>query len=73
MVDFILGLSVSHRKRHVKPYNAILVVIDLYTKQECYFSSQNTLDAVRPAEIFTRKLVLQGANVPQSIVSDCGP
>ncbi len=27
-VDFIMGLPVSCRKRHVKPYNAILVVVD---------------------------------------------
>jgi hypothetical protein len=72
-VDFIVGLPVSRRKRHVKPHNAILVVVDQYTKQVRYFPCCNTLDAVGLAEILTRKLVLQGAGVPQSVVSDRGP
>ncbi len=72
-VDFIVGLLVSRRKRHAKPHNAILVVVNRYTKQARYFPCHNTLDAVGLAEILTRKLMLQGAGVPQSIVSDRGP
>jgi hypothetical protein len=36
-MDFIVGLSESCRKGHAKPYNAILVVVDWYTKQALYF------------------------------------
>jgi hypothetical protein len=32
-VDFVVGLPVGHRKRHAKPNNAILVIVDQYIKQ----------------------------------------
>jgi hypothetical protein len=72
-VDFIVGLLVSCRKRHVKPHNSILVVVDQYTKQARYFPCRDMLDAMGLAKILTRKLVLQGAGVPQSVMSDCRP
>jgi hypothetical protein len=72
-VGFIVGLPVSCRKRYAKPYNAILVVVDWYTKQARYFPCHDTLDAVGLAEILTRKLVLRDAGILQSVVSDCGP
>jgi hypothetical protein len=72
-VDFIVGLPVCRRKCHAKPHNAILVVVDRYTKQVRYFPCHDTLDAVGLAKILTRKLVLRGAGIPQSVVSDCGP
>jgi hypothetical protein len=72
-VDFNVGLPVSRRKRPAKPHNAILVDVDWYTKQARYFPCHDTLDAVGLAEILTRKLVLRGAGVPHSIMSDSGP
>jgi hypothetical protein len=57
-VDFIVGLPVSHQKRHAKPRNAILVVVDWYTKQARYFLCHDTLDIVGLAEIITKKLML---------------
>jgi hypothetical protein len=72
-MDFIVGLPESRRKRHAKPYNAILVVVDWYTKQARYFPCHDSLDAIGLAEILARKLVLRGAGVPQSVVSDRGP
>jgi hypothetical protein len=73
LVDFIVGLPVSRRKCYAKPHNAILVVVDRYTKPARFFPFHDTLDAVGLAEILTRKLVLRGADVPQIIVSDRGP
>jgi hypothetical protein len=72
-MDFIIGLLESRRKRHVKPYNAILVVVDRYTKRVRYFPCHDSLDVIGLAEIIARKLVLRGAGIPQSIMSDRGP
>jgi transposase InsO family protein len=72
-MDFIVGLPESRRKRHAKPYNAILIVVDWYTKQARYFPCHDSLDAIGLAGILARKLVLRGAGVPQSVVSDRGP
>jgi hypothetical protein len=72
-VDFIIGLPVGRRKCHVKSHNAILIVVNQYVKQGRYFPYHNTLDVVGLAEILTRKLVLLGTGVPQSVVSDHEP
>ncbi len=72
-MDFIVGLPESRRKRHAKPYNAILVIVDRYTKQAHYFPCHHSLDAIGLAGILYRKLVLRGAGVSQSIMSDHGP
>ncbi len=72
-MDFVVGLPESRRKRYAKPYNAILVIVNQYTKQACYFPSCDLLDATGLAEILSRKPVLRGAGVPQCIVSDRGP
>ncbi len=71
--DFSVGLPVSRRKLHAKPHNTILVVVNRYTKQMSYFPCHDTLDAVKLAEILTKKLVLRGAGVPQRVVSDHMP
>ncbi len=68
-MDFIVGLLESRQKHHVKPCSAILVFIDRYTKEARYFPCHDWLDAIGLAEILTRKLVLRGAGLPQSIVS----
>ncbi len=57
-MDFIMGLPERCLKRHAKPYNAILVVVDRYTKQARYFLCHNLLDEIGLAEILARKLVL---------------
>ncbi len=72
-MDLIVGLPESCRKRHAKPYNASLVVVNWYTKQARFFLCHNLLHGIGLAEIIARKLVVQGASVPQSIVSDRGP
>ncbi len=72
-VDFIAVLQISRRKRHVKSHNAILVVVNRYTKQARYSPCYDTLHAVGLAEIYARKLVLRGTGMPQSVVFDRGP
>jgi hypothetical protein len=63
-VDVIIGLPVSCQRFHAKPYNAIFVVVNWYTKQARYFPCHDTLDAVELAEILARKLVLRRAGIP---------
>jgi transposase InsO family protein len=72
-MDFIVGLPESCWKHHAKPYKAILVVVNWYTKQARYFLCHDLLNAFGWAEILARKLVLRVAGEPRSIVSDCGP
>jgi hypothetical protein len=84
-MDFVVGLPESSQKAREKgqesergkgrgrSYNAILVIVDRYTKAARYFKCRDTLDAAGLAEIIARKLVLRGAGVPESVVSDRGP
>jgi hypothetical protein len=46
---FIISLLVSYRRHNTKPHNAILVVVNLYTKQVHYFPFHDTLDVVELA------------------------
>jgi hypothetical protein len=71
LVDHIFSLPINCQKHHVKPHNNILVISDWYTKQARYFPCHNTLDAVGLAKTLTRKLMLLGAGVPLSVVSNC--
>jgi hypothetical protein len=57
-VDFIVGLPGRRRKCHTKPHKTLLVDVNRYTKQACYFSYHNMLAAVGLAMILIRKLVL---------------
>jgi hypothetical protein len=72
-MDFVIGLLDSCQKRHANLYNAILVVVNWYTKQVRYFPCHDLLDAIGLADIIARKLVLRGAGVPQGLVSNRGP
>jgi hypothetical protein len=72
-MDFIVGLTESCRKHHVKPYNATLVVIDWYTQQAHYIPGHDLLDAIVRAVIIASKLNLRVTGVPRSIMSDYGP
>jgi putative transposase len=84
-MDIIAGLLERRQKTREKGqeseygagcgrlYNAILVVVDQYTKMAHYFKCQDTLDAVGLAKIIVRKLALYGTGVSESIVSNCGP
>jgi hypothetical protein len=54
LIAFIVGLLESRQKCYAKPYNAILIVVDWYTKQACYFPCYNWLDAIGLAEMFAK-------------------
>jgi hypothetical protein len=72
-VAFIVRFLVSSQKLHMTPCNAILVIVDWYTKQVHYFLCHDTLNMFEPASFLTKKLMLQGAGIPQSVVLDHGP
>jgi hypothetical protein len=72
-MDFIVGLLESRQRPWGRPYNAILVIVDRYTKMARYFKCCDTIDAAGLAEIIAQKLALRGAGVLLSIVSDRGP
>jgi hypothetical protein len=50
-MDFIVGLPESCRPPRGRPYNAIFVVVDWYTKMARYFKCRDTVDAADLAEI----------------------
>jgi hypothetical protein len=84
-MDFVVGLLESRRKArkkgqvsergtgHGRLHNGILIVVNRYTKAACYIKCRDTFDTVGLAEIIAGKLVLCGAGVPESVVSDCEP
>jgi hypothetical protein len=59
-MDFIVGLPESRWRPRRRPYNAILVVVDRYTKMARYFKCLDTIDAAGLVEIIARKLTLRG-------------
>ena len=55
-MDMIIGLPLS-ADGDAKAYNAILVVIDYFTKIAKYFPVQKTLDAAKLANFFYKRIV----------------
>jgi hypothetical protein len=72
-LDSIVGLLESRKSDEGKSYNAILVIVDRFSKMTRYIPIRNTIDAVKLANVLVHKLILRGAGVPSSIVSDRGP
>jgi hypothetical protein len=69
-LDFIVGLPPSKRAGRV--FNAILVVVDRYTKMATYIPTTNHVTAKEVAEHLIEQIVrFRGA--PKGIVSDRGP
>ena len=69
-MDFITNLLPS--KQNEKAYNSMLVIMCRYTKMARYIPSQKTIDAPKLANIVMRKMILQGAGVLRSIVTNQG-
>ncbi len=69
-MDFITGLPPSKRWGHV--YDAVLVVMDRYTKMARYIPTTKTIDAPTLAEVLAEQVFLRDGGVPQNIVSDRG-
>ncbi|CAA9373459.1 hypothetical protein AVDCRST_MAG94-4350 [uncultured Leptolyngbya sp.] len=68
-MDFVTGLPPSKRRREA--FDAILVVVDRYTKMAHYIPTRKTIDAPELADVFLEE-ILRLHGVPQSIVSDRG-
>lgn len=67
--DFITDLPPSKRRGSV--YNAILVVVDRYTKMTRYIPCRKTINAVELADLFWEEIVLR-YGAPEGVVSDRG-
>jgi len=68
-MDFITGLPPTIRRGIV--YDAILVIVDRYTKLAIYIPTQSDIDAEGLADLFTED-VLRRFGRPESMVSDRG-
>ena len=68
-MDFITGLPPSKHKGIV--YDAILVVIDCYTKMARYIPTIKTITAVDLAELFFEEIICR-FGVPKGCVTDRG-
>ena len=68
-MDFITGLPPSKRRGIV--YDAILVVVDRFTKMVRYLPTTKTVDAAQLAELLFEEVALR-YGMPEGIVSDRG-
>jgi transposase InsO family protein len=68
-MDFVTGLPVSRRNGVV--YDAILVIVDRYTKMARYIPCQKTTTAIDLADLFIHEVV-RFFGLPSGIVSDRG-
>ncbi|CAE7205188.1 Pol protein [Pyrenophora teres f. teres] len=68
-IDFITGLPVSRDPATNIGYNAILVVIDRFTKQAEYIPFRNDFTAVHLAHIINDRII-RHYSIPKSIISD---
>ncbi len=73
MLNFIVGLPRSRHTPESKEKNAILIVVDRFTKMVRYFAVSDEIDTPSLAEVLALKLVHKGVGFPESIVSDHGP
>jgi hypothetical protein len=69
-LDFIVSLPESRKSDEGKSYNAILVIVDKFSKLTQYIPVCDTIDATKLANVLVHKLILLGAGVLSSIVSD---
>lgn len=70
-VDFITGLPVSIDPRTNKPCDAILVIVDRFTKYALYIATTKQLKATAFADLFFDH-VFRPFGLPLSVVSDRG-
>ncbi len=68
-----MGLLESRKSDGGKSSNLILVIVVRFSKLARYIPVRDTIDAAQLASILVHKLILRGAGVPSSIVSDRGP
>jgi hypothetical protein len=70
-MDFIVGLPPSTETGGNTPYNALLVIVDRYTKVAKYIPCQDTIDAPELAQLFLKNWY-PDQGMPESIISDRG-
>jgi hypothetical protein len=70
-MDFIVDLPPSMEPGQTKAYDAILVVVDRYTKVVKYIPCRKTIDAPELAKVFIKHW-FKDQGLPESIVSDRG-
>jgi hypothetical protein len=63
-------LPESQKSDEGKSYNAILVIVDRFSKMTQYIPVRDIIDVTKLANVLVHKLILRGAGVPSSIVSD---
>jgi hypothetical protein len=68
-MDFVTGLPPSGRRGQA--YDAILVVVDRYTKMALYLPCRKSIDSAGLADLFIDKVIAKHG-VPLSLVSDRG-
>ena len=66
-MDFITELPVS--QVGIEEYNAILTLVDRYTKMAVFLPVKNTIDAAEMAELLYKEIELR-YGCPSGIVSD---
>jgi hypothetical protein len=69
-IDFIMGLPASSQYEGGWKKDAILVVVNCFTKLAYYNAVTSRMTAPQLADSITRKPVLRGAGLPNSIVTD---
>jgi hypothetical protein len=68
-----MSFSISRCIPENKEKNAILVVVDCFTKMVRYFTVTDKIDTPSLAEVLALKHVFKGAGLLESIVPHCGP
>jgi transposase InsO family protein len=71
-IDFITELLASSQSEGGQKYEAVLVVVDRYTKSARYYRVTSDITAPQLANLIARKLMLGDTGFPSSIVTDRG-
>ncbi len=69
-MDFNMRLSAPSRYKSGRKQDAILVVVDYFTKLACYYAVTSEMTTPQLADLIARKLVLRGVGFPNSIVTN---
>jgi hypothetical protein len=72
LLDFITGLPRSSQTAETRGKNAILVVVNRFTKMVRYCAVTDTITAPQLMKLLVQKLVQKGAGIPSSITPDRG-
>jgi hypothetical protein len=71
-MEFVIGLLTLCGRKGSGIYDAIIMIVDRYTKFASYYPSTSNITTPQLADIIARKLVLCSSVIPLSIVTDLG-